>query len=306
VKKRVLIALGLTLLIVLAAMATQSRLFLSESSPEVASAVGTTPLSASKAEAPRASVEAMTGEVFRRDARGSWVPVRVGDELHPNTFVKTSTNATARLALGEVAVVDVAEETEIAVAEVSDTLSRVRLEDGRIASVVEETQGFRLRVEVKDSDVRAETRQGVFYVMRRGGGIVSVASRQGTTTVSSRGEEVSVAAGEQTVVEPGQAPVVPMKIPASLLLKLGRVPERLRTREATITGSTSPGAVVSLNGTVTTADGAGNFEQKVPLDEGANVVKVEVQDAFGRRHTEELPKIEVDTRPPKVEGKVKW
>ncbi len=303
-KARILLAIALTLLTLGGAYGLQRALFPTAN-------VSSAPLSeahlaqnAAKSNQAAAVVAEVFGQVQRKGASGHWVDLRVGEHLDVKSVVRTSVGSSARLAVGESVVMDVAEETEFAVAEVSARLSRVILDDGRIGSIV--TAGGKLRVEVKGSDVKAETSEGEFFVMKRGVGGVSVMSKSGTTSVSSKGEEVAVRAGEQTFVEPGKAPAVPVKIPSSLLLKLGRVPPQVRTRETTVQGSTSPGAVVSLNGERTTADAAGHFEHRVPLNEGPNVIQVEVEDTQGRKAAEKLPKIDVDSQPPNVSGKVKW
>ncbi len=305
-KARILLAMALTLMTIGGAYGLQRALF---PSSNVAGAPLTEAHPTHNANTPNqaaAVVAEVFGQVQRKDASGHWVNLRAGERLDVNSVVRTSVGASARLAVGDSVVVDVAEETELAVAEVSATLSRVRLDDGRIASIVKNTAGFKLRVEVKESDVKAETSEGEFFVMKRGAGGVSVMSKAGTTNVSSKGEEVAVRAGEQTLVEPGKAPAIPVKIPSSLLLKLGRVPPQVRTRETIVQGSTSPGAVVSLNGERTTADATGHFEHRVSLNEGPNVIQVEAEDTLGRKATEKLPKIDVDSQPPNVSGKVKW
>ncbi|MDX2052386.1 MAG: hypothetical protein SFV15_08355 [Polyangiaceae bacterium] len=306
-KTRILLAIALTLLTLGAAYGVQRVLF--KSPPESAVAVGSAPDPNTKAKANtlgQATALEVLGQVQRKDAQGHWVDIRVGDRLDIDTVVRTSRGASARLAVGENVVVEVPEEAELAVAEVSEGLSRVRLDDGRIASFVKSKEGFQLRVEFQGSDVKAETSGGAFYAMKQGAGPISVASKEGTTRVSSQAGAVAVGAGEQTVVEPGKAPSVPVKIPTSLLLKLGRIPSQLRTRETTIQGSTSPGAIVSLNGERTTANADGQFEQHVALQEGENALTVEVVDAVGRKQKQDLPKIRVDSRPPNVVGKVKW
>ncbi len=305
-KARILLAIALTLLTIGGAYGVQRALFPTANVSGALLSEARLPQNAAKSNQAAAVVAEVFGQVQRKDASGHWIDLRVGEHLDVNSVVRTSVGASARLAVGESVVMDVAEETEFAVAEVSARLSRVRLDDGRIGSIVKNTAGFKLRVEVKESDVKAETSEGEFFVMKRGAGGVSVMSKSGITSVSSKGEEVAVRAGEQTFVEPGQAPAVPMKIPSSLLLKLGRVPPQVRTRETTVQGSTSPGAVVSLNGERTTADAAGHFEHRVPLNEGPNVIQVEVEDTAGRKAAEKLPKIDVDSQPPNVTGKVKW
>lgn len=75
--------------------------------------------------------------------------------------------------------------------------------------------------------------------------------------------------GEQTVVAENSAPSAPTKLPSSLLLKLGRPPpSRLRVRQVEVTGSTSPGAIVTVGGTVFAPNEFGRFKSMVALVDG--------------------------------------
>jgi hypothetical protein len=254
----------------------------------------------------RVVVRSAVGRLERRGANGKWIQLRPGDEISAKDQIRTADGATASIDLGELVTVDVAESTVLNVAELSSTLSRVRLDDGRIVSKVHGSKGYRFRVQVKGSDAIAETGRGKFAVVRRGGGAVTVAAQEGAVNVKAQQQDVRVEAGEQSVVNPGSAPSPPSKIPTSLLLKLGRPPSRLRKRETEIVGQTAPGAVVSINGVPMTVGSDGNFTRKVALREGANDIVVVVEDAIGRRKEAELPKITVDSRAPGVRGKVVW
>lgn len=55
-----------------------------------------------------------------------------------------------------------------------------------------------------------------------------------------------------------------------------------------VKGKTSPGAVVSINGEMTSADSLGNFTVKIVLEEGPNVIEVIASDEYGNEATATL------------------
>jgi len=307
--RRVLLALAIVIAIVLAGYSV-FRVLLGGGPGEPGS-IPSASASASAATAPsavreRVVVRSAAGTLERRGPDGKWIKLLPGDEISAKDQIRTGEGATASIDLGDTVTVDVAEQTVLNVAELSSTLSRVRLDDGRIVSKVRGTKGYRFRVQVKGSDAVAETASGRFAVMRRSGGAVTVAAQEGAVNVKAQQQDVRVEAGEQSVVNPGSAPSPPSKIPTSLLLKLGKPPSRLRKRETEIAGETAPGAIVTINGVHTTAGSDGSFARTVALREGANDIVVVVEDVLGRRKEAELPKITVDSRAPGVRGTVVW
>jgi hypothetical protein len=273
--KRILTALGIVIAIVLLGYVAQRLLFAGDhmsASPAAGSAVAGPGLSgASAAARQRIVVQATEGTVERRTGDGSWQPLGKGDELGLHDQLRTGEGSSARIELGETVSVVVADRTELNVAQLSSTLSRVRLNDGRIVSQVRGGKGFRFRVQVKGSDAVAESRSGKFAVLRRGAGAVTVAAQEGSVNVSARQAGVRVQAGEQSVVAPGSPPSSPTKIPSSLLLKLGKPPpSRLRKKETTVTGETVAGVTVVIDGRPTMVGADGRFTRTVSLREGAN------------------------------------
>jgi hypothetical protein len=243
---------------------------------------------------PTIRVTRLEGTVERQGADGSWSPVRQGEILHADDVIRTGTDATAEIELGSDVALTVARDTTVALGQVSQTLSRVRLDDGRLATVVRGGKDFRFRVEVRASDAVAESEAGEFDVVRRGSGPVGVAARSGSVELTSRGERVRVGEGEQSFAYPGEAPTPPETIPPALFLKLGRPPpELLHENEATIEGRTAPGAVVTIDGRPGPVAPDGSFTRSVRLKTGANEIVVEVEDLLGRRAQERVPKITV-------------
>jgi hypothetical protein len=73
-----------------------------------------------------------------------------------------------------------------------------------------------------------------------------------------------------------------------------------------VVGSVTPGAAVTISGRPASVAADGAIAQTVRLDEGINVVEVTVEDVFGRRRSERLPRVVVDSTAPPVSGEVSW
>jgi hypothetical protein len=232
--------------------------------------------------------------------------VRAGDELSLSDTLRTTTGATAVLALGEHSLVEISPESQIQVAEISRNTSRVQLDDGRIHATVT-TDDARLRVTFRGSDAVAESGTGEFSALTDGDGRLAVASRKGEVTLTARDRTVTVAAGQQSVVSPDLPPAAPVEIEPSLFLKVGR-PSSLvqREKETVVEGTASPGAIVDVNGVRAIVGSDGRFATRVPLHEGRNGLVVKAMTASGERQTETLPAITVDSKPLDVSGKVEW
>jgi len=255
----------------------------------------------------RVKVVSIGGRVEKRRGDAPWTVVKTGDELLQEEAIRTSDDGKALLDVGDIATVEVSARSEFTVRELSETASRVRLEEGRLAADVHGVSQSTFKVEAKGSDAVAETSQGQFSVLTTGRGQVSVATRKGRVRLSAKNRTVEVTAGKQSVVLPEQPPGLPEDIPPSVFLKVARPKSRVqREKETVIKGTTTPGAVVSINGVYARANQEGQFEATVALNEGRNKILVEAEDAAGHREKAELPEITVDTRPPNVKTDVKW
>jgi hypothetical protein len=96
-------------------------------------------------------------------------------------------------------------------------------------------------------------------------------------------------------------------MPSSLFLKVGELAATQTNQTATtITGTTSPGALVRIGDQVSTSDARGRFAMKVPLRDGRNDLAVEVIDATGRRQDRALPPVTVDRVKPPIDAAVQW
>lgn len=272
---------------------------------------GNDPLTTNKAAADRTATLATTleveGIVEHRTPGGAWRPLGIGETVGIDNEVRTGLSSRARLQLGTQVIVELADNTGINVAQLSETLSRVLLQDGRVVSEVRAAEGFRFRVQVQGNNSQAETSAGRFGVLRRNGTPAAFAAEKGEVTVTGAGRSVTLQQGEQTVVADNDAPSSPTKLPSSLLLKLGRPPpSRLRVRQVQVTGETSPGTVITVGTNVTAPNQLGQFKSTVALVDGPNEIRVQVEDVAGRKQTAKIQNVTVDSSPPHVTGKVVW
>jgi hypothetical protein len=256
-------------------------------------------VAAADATAPRTVVVEVKGTVERRSG-DRWVAVAVGDALDARDALRTTEGGTARIDVGG-KIVQLDDRTEITVGEISATVSSIVLAEGRV-SANGTADGRVIRIATRDTI--AEAQDGKFDVLASSDGHVTVAAETGAVKLTAHGASVDVHAGEQSSVDPGAAPMQPTRIPSSLFLKVNSA-RGARDKVASLHGETAPGAIVSINGVRTVAADTGEFDTKVPLKEGANVIIVSVEDASGR-HQQKVIKRDLDTRGPKLHTEVDW
>ncbi len=243
----------------------------------------------------------------RRGNQPQYQPIAAGDTLLEEDSLRTAGGGSAELEIGRGARVEVAERSEFRVAELSDGLSQVRLEGGRIRARVQGGGASSLRVEVKDSDAVVETASGEFAMLRGNDAQLTVATDEGEVNVTAKQTRVRVGKGEQSVVVVGEPPSIPSRIPPSLFLKISRgAPRRLSKPSATIGGETAPGAIVQVNGKAVRVGADGKFSADVSLVEGRNELVVSAEDVAGRREAQTLNPVTVDTTAPEIKGRVVW
>ena len=89
------------------------------------------------------------------------------------------------------------------------------------------------------------------------------------------------------VVTPGPTPTpgVGVEIPTGLFLRITNLPKEsvVRIPTVSISGTTTPDAVVSVNGVLVDVDGEGNFTSTVALEEAPNVIEVVASDFQGNK-----------------------
>ena len=253
-----------------------------------------------------ATVASARGKVQIRRDGGDWQDAPPGAVLGPDDAIRAGRNAEATLRLGAGVEVRLSPRSELSVRELTEAVSRVRLDEGHVAAVVG-SGGRTLRVQARGSDAEAESKGGTFGVVTDGRGTLAVAATTGSVRVSAAGSAVEVNAGQATTVDAGKAPSTPTSMPASLFLKVGELAAtQTNQTTTTISGTTSPGVLVRVGDQVATSDARGRFAMKVPLKDGRNDLAVEVVDASGRRQDQALPAVTVDRVKPPIDAAVQW
>lgn len=274
--------------------------------PPAAPAVA--PSARAEAVAPVVKVTAVQGKVMCQTTSGVRTEVKAGDTLPPEALLVAASGATAQLDVAGIADVEVADGTEVSIGELSATLSKVSLRDGRLAAVVHGA-ARRLEVDVPGASASATTNDGAFSMLASGSHL-SVATTAGQVTLAARGRAVRIGAGQLSLVDGergDRGPSDPQPLPASLFLKLGASRAiTQREKKTTVRGTTTPGAVVSVNGVRLMANEAGEFALIVPLREGTNLLVVESRDALGRSERVTAGRVTVDSRAPESQTRVEW
>jgi hypothetical protein len=306
VRARVLIAVGIVLILAGIGYLGYSHLF-TEPAPARQPAGRPDAAGPPVAQGQQIRVSRVSGLVEKSQSGSPWTPVKRGDHLRLHESIRTDAEGSAVLKIGEMATVQMDAASESSVKEISEQVSRLRLEHGRVSTVVHGKGKTVFRVETRGSDAIAEAAEGEFSVLSSGTGQVAVAAHTGDVRLSARNQSVEVSAGQQSIVRKNSGPSSPEQIPGSLFLKVGK-PRSLiqRERSTTVRGRATPGAVISINGVRTGVDKSGSFEATVPLREGKNRIRVVASDASGREEKSRLPAITVDSRAPRVQSRVHW
>jgi hypothetical protein len=256
---------------------------------------------------PVIEVTSLTGRVEVRESPTSeWRTVSANAKLGPDDALRTDESSSAVLSIGSAVHVELAEHSEFALAQITQEVSRLRLESGRVAARLDGKAAQRLRLEVRGSEAVTEASDGAFSVMRADNGQVTVAATAGKVSVQAKDRKIELPAGQQSIVPVNGVPSPPTYIPNSLLLKVAQsARSALNRRETAVSGKTSPGATVSVNGVPAVTNELGEFTTQIPLQEGANRVTVTAVDALGRVEQRQVA-VQVDTQAPKLGSKVVW
>jgi hypothetical protein len=258
------------------------------------------------------TVRRVEGHVERRTSEGEqWQPLAANASVSEQDSVRTDDGASAVLAGEGGLEIELAEQSQLAMLALKPDEAKVVVERGRVAATTGKGAtgkgAPKLSVGARDNDAWVEAKQGKFAVLRDGDGKVAVAVTEGDVAVTAQQTRVQVGPGEQSIVQPNQAPAKPTRIPTSLFLKVSRAgPNRLAARTTEVSGLATPGAAVFVNGRPVTTDANGNFTAKIALQEGRNELQVSARDALGRRQEQQLADVTVDTQPPKLKGKTVW
>lgn len=300
------IVAAVLLLVVLFGAGYQLRGWLwAEERPPSAAAHATLP--DVEAAPPVIELTAIKGRVEVRDSpNAAWRVVVESMTLDVDDALRTDVDANAELSIGSSLQVVLSERSEFTLSEITRELSNVRLESGRVAARVSPVASSKIRFEVRGNDAVTEAREGSFSVLRADDGQVTVAAMNGNVSVATKRRRVQLTAGLQSVVPVSSEPSVPVRIPASLFLKVAQsARQQLNRRETAVTGVTTPGAVVAINGVPAVTGQGGEFTTRVSLQEGQNTLRIVATDALGRSE-ERVVAVDVDTKAPKLGSKVVW
>jgi hypothetical protein len=322
--RAVVAVLLVALLIIGVGVAVSARLEVGATSSRAATSTPATvvspPTSSTATPAPPATAPSMEGElpsstatvtmrkgsVESRRGAGPWQALNDGAILSENDVVRTGRRAEVKLRFGEQIEVRLSPRSELTIRDLSEAVSRIRLDQGHVTAVVGST-GQVLRVQVRNTDAEVRSERGAFGLATDGNGQLAVAATTGRVSVETPKAAVEVAEGQFTTVVANEVPAPPTALPASLFLKVGALAATQTNQAATtVRGKTSPGAVVRIGDHVAPADASGSFEVKVPLQEGRNELHVEVVDAAGRRRDQALPPIIVDRSKPPLDAAIQW
>lgn len=245
-------------------------------------------------------VEIRLGELngtvqIRRGLDGGWQDARPGDALLPSDGVRTTDGSYAVLVGGETWEVKMEPGTEVGISDLKESITKLLLESGMAKATVKGQGRHTFEVRTAGSDAAASTDGGVFTIASNGKGTVAVGTESGEVAFSGAGRVVIVRAGQQSIVQPGQAPSAPITIPSSLLLKVA-MPTRktINTPKLVLKGDVQPGAMVEVQGRIVSVDERGHFEVPISLKEGKNGLNVQAR-SVGGKEAKSSGLVELDT-----------
>ena len=271
-------------------------LFLADGPPPVAAVL---PAVAALADAGSKKAELkltqVTGKVQIKRPNGDWADAQNGDTLNPSDGVRTADGSYAVVVGGEYWEVKMEPGTEVAIGELSESISKLLLESGMARATVKGNGRHTFEVRASKSDAVARTDGGVFSIASNGNGTVAVGAQEGSVEFLGKGKVVIVRAGQQSIIRPGQGPTEPAAIPSSLLLKVALPGKSVVNRsKLVVVGTAEPGARIEVAGKMVRADEKGRFETTLKLTEGKNAIEVKGS-SVGALESSSTHQIELDT-----------
>jgi len=247
----------------------------------------------------------VTGRVERLRQDETWTPAREGEDIALDERVRTGDDGTAVLNVGGQSTITLQPKTEASVAKLTETVSQLRLQKGRVRAVTEE--GRSVEVLTGSSDVRVDsTGASDFVAMADGLGGLVVASREGKVRLTALGASVDVAPGQQSSASRESAPTQPSPIPSTLFLKLLPVAAEAKSADTTITVKTQRGSRVRVNGVDVGIATGETMDVPVHLEPGENRILIEVEDLTGRIANQEITIRLTGKDPIEIRTSVTW
>ncbi len=264
--------------------------------------------------APMARVGAVVGQVeIKKQGSVRWASAKVGEILQEGDEIRTGLFSDATLFLRGSSSVIVSANTSFVVGE--DVVGEDRIERsffelgvGQITAAIPRDTEHEYEFHSRGSDAVASAEQGEFSLTTDGKGTVVVDTRAGDVKLKAKGQEVVVRKGKRSMVKPNKPPSRVLPIPSSVALQVKWPPTKIDRTLTTISGRTTAGALVMVNGFQVRAGADGGWSLDIPLREGSNRLVVSVTDSAGNSSRRESPEIRVDTRPPglEVDAKGLW
>lgn len=255
----------------------------------------------------RSLVLASLEGIVEIESGGVWIPLRAGDKIFANSRIRIKEDSVAMIQVGEESFIKVEPGSELFLQEVSGDRIKAKLEGGKLSADLKSGASPPVQVEGEGGEALVESRGGEFTVVADSKGALTVAAKGGDVSLTDQGGLTRVVPGEVAMTAPDK-PMMKSEIPQSVFLEVKwpwPATARTNKKEVLVSGSTSVGAVITINGVRTETDFNGNFVSLVPLAEGRNVMVVTAEGIMGDRKEEVSPEIIVDTVVPEIEIKTR-
>lgn len=227
------------------------------------------------------------GDVERTTLAGRWLAVRAGDRVKVNETLRTGRQSKAQLEVDVDSNITLAELSEVNVRELGLNGYSFRLNRGRIAADYKPEGERILRIEGPGNQAVAETVSAAKFSVLSTGGVLSVATVQGSVNLKAAGATVQVREGEQTAAEAGRAPAPPQQIPVEVVLRVSAAAVEARSGgTCSVRGQAEPGAEVRVGGELVQVNSEGRFIVAVSRQKGRAGIPVVTRDASGRSREE--------------------
>ncbi len=251
-------------------------------------------------------VTSVNGSVERSGLeKENWKPVLSGDRLQIDEIIRTGNISSVKLAFDVKTEIDLAEQSEISVQEITETIHQIKLELGRIDVNYNEFGGRVLRIMSTNNEAVAETNTGKF-AMQNTGGQISVATATGEVKLTAKDKIVTVRAGELSHVAPGEEPRPAEAIPLSVMLLVARPRKQAQNNDFTIiAGRTDSGARVKVDGVQAKVNRKGRFKIVKPIRGKKNHIEVVADTVFGSAR-KTIPMVTVRHKATVDSAKVRW
>jgi hypothetical protein len=248
-----------------------------------------------------AKVVASRGTVEIRGTNADWKPASIGQTVSEQDALRTADDGMVEVSVRDVRL-KVHEASELQVDQLAENRIRAKLK-GRMESQVPSGKG-EVEVESQDLPAVAKSKGGHFFMMSTGRGVVTVASVEGSVSLTSLGKTTEVAEGKRSTVTKGKAPSTPTATFEQVLLRVSwpKLVDKEPVRE--ISGTLRGNARLFIQGHHVEVDKKGNFKKKVNLRDGEQVVRATAIDVAGR--TDSQSRTLNLNRKLKLDAKSKW